>query len=109
MNKTKIISIFLVLVIFSVNLFAKDAKKRASIDAFFKSYVQMVELAEKAAKNDSKKDMLKVEGKMTGLSAQFAFLKLSSEWTDADTKKYKELTSRYGKAHSTMAKKTFND
>lgn len=69
----------------------------------------MVELAEKAAKTDSKKDMLKVEGKMTGLSAQFPFIKLSSEWTDEDTKRYKELTSRYGKAHSVMAKKTFDD
>ncbi len=109
MNKTKIISILLILTFFGANLFAKDAKKRATIDEFFKEYVAMVELAEKAAKTDSKKDMLKVEGKMTGLSAKFAFLKLSSEWTDDDTKKYKTLTSRYGKAHSVMAKKTFND
>jgi hypothetical protein len=102
MRKIKIFSLLFLFSILCSSVFAES--KKGEIKTFFKEYKEMVSLAEKAAKKESVPDMAKVEGLMAKLSVKYATLVVSDDWTEKNTKEYKKLTERYGKAHKVFGK-----
>ena len=107
MRKIKIFSLLFLFTILCSSVFAES--KKGEIKDFFKEYKKMVSLAEKAAKKESIPDMAKVEGLMAKLSLKYATLVISDDWTEKNTKEYKKLTAKYGKAHKQFGKAVGKD
>ena len=107
MRKIKIFSLLFLFSILCSSVFSES--KKGEIKTFFKEYKEIVSLAEKAAKKESVPDMAKVEGLMAKLSVKYATLVVSDDWTEKNTKEYKKLTAKYGKAHKVFGKAVGKD
>lgn len=76
---------------------------RKDIDAYLKSYEQLVVSAEKAAKSNKMSDLMSLADKAAKLAQQAGEFESSDNWTTKDAQKLLDLTNRYTKAVTSMS------